>query len=183
MKIIFQESNILGGGKKTVSHSSGAVSSSASQSSRDHNKPDDMDDNDKNDTGKWEIEPVHLKIIYRNWAQLFSKVANATPLQHAMTEYFVELACVDDSMVHYVPSLLTAAATFMSMKMKSPNQCSDKIWSVNMQSYTKYNLDELRPVIGSIAKIVLSVPAAKQKYSFKSFGSVMENLSKFCDGV
>lgn len=179
MKSIFQENNILGGGKKAVAQSFGAVLSSASQSSHEHNRPNEMDNNNKNDTGKWKIEPVHLKIIYRNWAQLFSRVANATPLQHAMIEYFVELASVDDSMVHYVPSIITAAATFMSMKIESPNQCPDKIWSRNMQSYTKYKLDELRQVIGSIAKIVLSVPAGKQKYCSKSFGSLLENLSKF----
>lgn len=129
-----------------------------------------------------------------HFARRFSKAANTTQLEHTMTKFFIELASIDYSMVHYVPSIVAAAAVFMTMKLKSPQQDDDKIWSLNMQFYSKYKLSEIRPVIGSLAKIVLKVPTAKEKavltkYSSNSFekvalrpelyGPIMEHLSTF----
>lgn len=94
-----------------------------------------------------------------------------------MTKYFIELASVEYSMVHYLPSKIAAAAVFMTMSIQSPNELHTKLWSANMQFYTKYTLVELRPVINHLAKIVLNAPKAKEKavyskYSTNSFDKI-----------
>lgn len=111
-----------------------------------------------------------------------------------MSKYFIELASVEYSMVHYLPSKIAAAAVFMTLKLKSPRSNNYKLWSANMKFYTKYELDDLRMVISSLARIVLNAPNAKEqaiysKYSTNSFdkialrpdiyGSVMLSLSSF----
>lgn len=115
-----------------------------------------------------------------------------------MTKYFIELASIDYSMVHYAPSIIAAAAVFMTLKLKSAHESNDKLWSANMQFYTKYKLAELRPVISNLAKIVLNAPKAKEKavytkYSTNSFekvayrpevyGAVMVYLSNFSNSA
>lgn len=111
-----------------------------------------------------------------------------------MTKYFIELASVEYTMVHYLPSKIAAAAVFITMNLKSPNKVDAKLWSRNMQFYTKYTLDDIRPVVSHLAKIVLNAPKAKEKavytkYSTNSFdkialrpdiyGSIMLALSGF----
>ncbi|KAG4076372.1 hypothetical protein HA402_005815 [Bradysia odoriphaga] len=129
-----------------------------------------------------------------HFVRRFSKAANTSQLEHTMSKYFIELASIDYSMVHYRPSIIAAAAVFMTLKLRSPHESNDKLWSANMQFYTKYRMAELRPVIGSLAKIVLNAPKAKEKavmtkYSTKSYekvavrpevyGAVMASLSSF----
>lgn len=94
-----------------------------------------------------------------------------------MSKYFIELASIDYSMVHYLPSQIAAAAVFITMKLKSPGARDVKLWSANMEFYTQYTLDELRPIIRNLAKIVLNAPKAKEKavytkYSTNSFDKV-----------
>lgn len=111
-----------------------------------------------------------------------------------MTKYFIELASIEYSMVHYMPSIVAAAAVFMTIKLKSPLESDQTLWSANMQYYTNYQLDELRPVIGKLANVVLNAANVKEKavyvkYSTNSYdkvalrpdvcGPVMEQLSKF----
>lgn len=97
-------------------------------------------------------------------------------------------------MLHYLPSKVAAAAVFITLKLKSHNEPSDKLWTPNMKYYTKYTLNDLRPVVRTLAKIILNAPKAKEKavyskYSTNSFekialrpniyGSVMEGLCNF----
>lgn len=129
-----------------------------------------------------------------HFARRFSKAANTTQLEHTMSKYFIELSSIDYSMVHYTPSIIAASAVFMTLKLKSPLERNDKLWSANMQFYTKYKLAELRPVIGCLAKIVLAAQKSKEKavytkYATNSFekvslrpeiyGTVMIELSSF----
>lgn len=94
-----------------------------------------------------------------------------------MSKYFIELASVEYSMIHYLPSIIAAAAVFMTIKLKHPRERDQSLWSTTMQFYTKYKLNDLRPVIGALAKIVLNAPSAKEKavyskYSTNSFDKV-----------
>ncbi|XP_037036542.1 G2/mitotic-specific cyclin-B [Bradysia coprophila] len=112
-----------------------------------------------------------------HFARRFSKAANISQLEHTMSKYFIELASIDYSMVQYRPSIIAASAVFMTLKLRSPHLSNDKLWSANMQFYTKYKLAELRPVISSLAKIVLNAPKAKEKavvtkFSTKSYEKV-----------
>lgn len=129
-----------------------------------------------------------------HFARRFSKAANTTQVEHTMTKYFIELASVEYSMVHFLPSKIAAAAVFMTLKLKYPYRHESKLWSANMKFYTKYELDDLRAVISKLANVVLNAPKAKEqaiysKYSTNSFdkvalrpdmnGSAMMSLSCF----
>lgn len=115
-----------------------------------------------------------------------------------MTKYFIELASLEYSMTHYLPSIIAAAAVFITLSLKYPHERPAKLWSANMQFYTKYTLDDLRPVHSRLATIVLNAPKAKEKavyskYSTNSFdkialrsdiyGPVMKALSDNSDLV
>lgn len=128
-----------------------------------------------------------------HFARRYSKAAYTSQSEHTMSKYFIELATVEYSMVHYMPSIVAAAAVFITMKIKSPKQLNDKLWSANMKYYTNYTLDDLRPVISTLAKVIMDAPKAKEKavyykYSTNSFdkvalrpeiyGPVMESLCK-----
>lgn len=131
-----------------------------------------------------------------HFARRFSKAANTTQVEHTITKYFIELASVEYSMVHYLPSKIAAAAVFMTLKLKYPNHSDNSklVWSANMRFYTKYELNDLRSVVSNLAKVVLHAPKSKEKavyskYSTNSFdkialrtdlyGPMMKKLSVF----
>lgn len=113
-----------------------------------------------------------------HFARRFSKAASTTQVEHTISKYFIELASVEYSMVHYLPSKIAAAAVFMTLKLKFPNQSDNsKLWSANMRFYTKYELTDLRSVVSNLAKIVLNAPKSKEKavyskYSTNSFDKI-----------
>lgn len=112
-----------------------------------------------------------------HFTRRYAKVSNTTQVEHTMSKYFIELASVEYSMVHYLPSQVAAAALFITIKLASPKQPHYKLWSSNMKYYTKYTLDDLRPVISTLAKIIYDAPTAKEKavytkYSTNSFDKV-----------
>lgn len=129
-----------------------------------------------------------------HFVRRFSKAASTNQTEHTLSKYFVELASVEYSMVSYMPSLIAAAAVYMTMSLSSPRTSYVEIWTSQMEFYTKYKLTELRPVVGNLARIVLNAPKAKEKavyskYSTKTFekvalrsdvyGAVMIRMSLF----
>ncbi|KAJ6636398.1 G2/mitotic-specific cyclin-B [Pseudolycoriella hygida] len=110
--------------------------------------------------------PVVIHFIRR-----YSKAADLSQTQHNMCKYFVELASVDYSMTHYLPTQLAATAVYMVRKLKTPLARSEELWSPTMRFYTKYELSDLLPIVCQLATIVIGAPKVKEQSVFTKYSS------------
>ncbi|KAJ9594521.1 hypothetical protein L9F63_014058 [Diploptera punctata] len=106
--------------------------------------------------------PIALQFLRR-----YSKAAHSTMKNHMVAKYFLELCLVEYEMCHYPPSLISAAAIYLSLWVFSPGN----IWTNTLKHYTTYTYDDIKPVVKKIAKIVLRVDSTKYKAIPKKYGS------------
>jgi len=106
-----------------------------------------------------------------HFARRYAKASNRSQIDHTMSKYFIELATVEYTLLHYFPSKIAAAAVFISMKMKYRSEPNDKLWSSNMQFYTKYTLEDIRPVVKALAKMIIDAPKAKEKAVYSKYSN------------
>ncbi|XP_043471432.1 G2/mitotic-specific cyclin-B [Leptopilina heterotoma] len=104
-------------------------------------------------------KPLPLHFLRR-----YSKAGKALGIHHTMAKYFLELSIVNYDTSHYHPSLIAAAAIYLSFFVIGNEECDEgkQIWTSTLRYYTTYKREEVLPVVHEIASIVLE--AEKSKY-------------------
>jgi len=118
--------------------------------------------------------PLPLHFLRRD-----SKAGDVDVLQHTLAKYFVEISLVEYDMAHLPPSLVAAAALFLSLRILEPNQTLDTVWSPTLQHYSTYSKDQLIPVACQLSQALVKakdtkLQAVHTKYLSKKFMKVGE---------
>lgn len=107
----------------------------------------------------------------------FSKAARSDSECHTLAKYLTELAAVQYDALRFAPSLLAAAAVFLSRVMFVQPDEEPFEWGAAMLHYTAYTARDIAPCVLQLAQWARDVqlPAAKlnavfRKYSKKFFG-------------
>lgn len=103
-----------------------------------------------------------------------SKAGGVEAATHTLAKYIVELSLGVYNLADVVPSKISAAALALAIRMIEPGSSIDSVWSPSLQHYTKYNMDQLFPVVAKLAEVLFLAPTAKlatvyQKFSNKKF--------------
>jgi len=103
-----------------------------------------------------------------------SKAGGVEAATHTLAKYIVELSLGVYNLADAVPSKISAAALALAIRLIEPGSSIDSVWSPSLQHYTKYNMDQLFPVVTKLAEVLFLAPTAKlatvyQKFSNKKF--------------
>lgn len=109
--------------------------------------------------------PLSLHFLRR-----YSKAAFATPLQHTMSKYFLELALVDYRMVHVRPSMAAALACLLALYVTS-SDLMESLWTNTLVTYSTYSYKVLKPLLPVLASIVVKAPNTKLQAVYKKYCS------------
>jgi len=118
--------------------------------------------------------PLPLHFLRRN-----SKAGDVDVLQHTVAKYLVEISLLEYDIAHFPPSLMAAAALFLSLRILEPNATLSTVWTPTLQHYSTYNTRELLPLVCKLAQVILKakdgkLQAVHTKYMSKKFMKVGE---------
>eukprot|EP00092_Neocalanus_flemingeri_P001500 GFUD01001601.1.p1 GENE.GFUD01001601.1~~GFUD01001601.1.p1 ORF type:complete len:387 (-),score=93.99 GFUD01001601.1:167-1327(-) len=116
--------------------------------------------------------PLPLHFLRRN-----SKAGDVDVLQHTVAKYLVEVSLLEYELAHYPPSLMAAAALFLSLRVLEPNATLATVWTPTLQHYSTYNTRELLPLVCKLSQAILKAKEGKlqavhTKYMSKKFMKV-----------
>jgi len=116
--------------------------------------------------------PLPLHFLRRN-----SKAGDVDVLQHTVAKYLVEVSLLEYDLAHYPPSLMAAAALFLSLRILEPNATLATVWTATLQHYSTYNTRELLPLVCKLSQVILKgkegkLQAVHTKYMSKKFMKV-----------
>jgi len=94
--------------------------------------------------------PLPLHFLRRN-----SKAGDVDLTQHTAAKYIVELAQLQYELAHLPPSMIAAAALYLSLVALTPG-CSltTCVWSPSLEHYSFYTRSQLLPVVCQLAALV-----------------------------
>ncbi|XP_014219599.1 G2/mitotic-specific cyclin-B isoform X2 [Copidosoma floridanum] len=111
--------------------------------------------------------PLPLHFLRR-----YSKAGKALPVHHTLAKYFLEQCLVHYEVCHYPPSLIAAAALYLSILMlgNDSSQENEVIWTKTLVHYSTYKLNDVLPVVSEIATLIINsekskFQAVRRKYS------------------
>lgn len=118
--------------------------------------------------------PLPLHFLRRN-----SKAGDVDVLQHTVAKYLVEISLLEYDIAHFPPSLMAAAALFLSLRILEPSATLATVWTPTLQYYSTYNTRELLPLVCKLAQVILKakdgkLQAVHTKYMSKKFMKVGE---------
>jgi len=116
--------------------------------------------------------PLPLHFLRRN-----SKAGDVDVLQHTVAKYLIEMSLVEYDLVHLPPSLIAAAALFLSLRLLEPNATLANTWTPTLQHYSTYNAQQVLPVVCKLALAVTrrresKFQAVHTKYKARKFMNV-----------
>jgi len=132
--------------------------------------------------------PLPLHFLRRN-----SKAGDVDVLQHTVAKYLIEISLLEYDMAHLPPSLLAAAALFLSLRLLEPEANLANTWSATLQHYSSYSAKDMLPVVCKLAQVLTrrdesKLQAVHTKYMNKKFmkvagmadlqGEVVQKLAK-----
>merc|ERR1712241_916127 len=82
--------------------------------------------------------PLPLHFLRRN-----SKAGDVDVLQHTVAKYLIEMSLLEYDMAHVPPSLMAAAALFLSLRLLEPNATLATTWTPTLAHYSTYSCKEL----------------------------------------
>lgn len=109
-------------------------------------------------------KPLPLHFLRRD-----SKAGEVDAKVHTLAKYLMELTIVDYEMVHHPPSLIAAAALWLSMSLLHEGP-----WSDTLVHYSKYSEADVMPVVRQICVLITKagsgkLTAIKTKYGSSKF--------------
>jgi len=118
--------------------------------------------------------PLPLHFLRRD-----SKAGDVDVLQHTVAKYLVELSLQEYEAAHFPPSLVAAAALFLSLRILEPNVTLATVWTPTLQHYSTYTPRELLPLVCKLSQSLLKakdgkLQAVHTKYMSKKFMKVGE---------
>ncbi|KAL8570837.1 G2/mitotic-specific cyclin-B [Nucella lapillus] len=96
--------------------------------------------------------PLCLHFLRRN-----SKAGQVDATKHTLAKYLMELSITEYDMVHLLPSLIAAAALYLSIKL-----LDDSPWTPTLEYYSTYSEDQIRPTATKLASLVIRAETSKQ---------------------
>jgi len=81
----------------------------------------------------------------------YSKAAEADATKHSLAKYFLELALVQYPLTHYAPSLVAAAALWLSLTLLDPKF----EWSPTLMHYTRYQVPDFAECLRRLCRVVV----------------------------
>ncbi|XP_074594569.1 G2/mitotic-specific cyclin-B-like [Brevipalpus obovatus] len=108
--------------------------------------------------------PIHF---LRRWI----KAAHADACVYNMSKYLMELCSLFYECTHWDPSVIAAAALYISRRILNNNQP----WTRTLEFYTRYSEDQLKSYVSIISKIILKIPDSKYQSCRKKYFSVKFN--------
>lgn len=96
--------------------------------------------------------PLCLHFLRRN-----SKAGQVDATKHTLAKYLMELSITEYDMVHTLPSLIAAAALYLSMKL-----LGNSPWTPTLEFYSTYSEEQLHPTVAKLASLVVKAETSKQ---------------------
>jgi len=98
-----------------------------------------------------------------------SKAGGVDAATHTLAKYIVELSLGVYSLCAVPPSKLAAAALALAMRLLDAGTSLDCVWSSSLTHYTTYSMDDLFPIITSLAETLFLAPSAKLSTVYAKF--------------
>eukprot|EP01105_Mastigella_eilhardi_P020960 TRINITY_DN5034_c0_g2_i1.p1 TRINITY_DN5034_c0_g2~~TRINITY_DN5034_c0_g2_i1.p1 ORF type:complete len:440 (+),score=122.91 TRINITY_DN5034_c0_g2_i1:161-1480(+) len=103
----------------------------------------------------------------------FSKAARADSAMHTTSKYLIELSLLDHRLLEHLPSLVAAAAVYLTRRMYEVRP----FWDGTLQYYTQYTEDDVQPCARQLQAMFGAQGASQlgclfQKYSSSRFYKV-----------
>lgn len=112
---------------------------------------------------KFELaRPLPLHFLRRN-----SKAAHADPRIHSMAKYLMEVMLLDHEAASWAPSLLAAAALYVTLRMFNADS-STSVWNDTIAYYSSYTEEQLVPRAAHICKYLRKNEQSKFEVSCPS---------------
>lgn len=114
-----------------------------------------------------------------HFARRFSKAAFFEERSHSLVKYLLEVTVPEYEAIFFLPSMVAASAVYLTLVMLPPNSLVQDnhlgLWTVTLQHYTGYTVDDLGPCVSLMADWTRAAPlnplnAAYRKYSTRFFG-------------
>lgn len=98
-----------------------------------------------------------------------SKAGGVDAATHNLAKYIVELSLGVYSLCSVPPSKLAAAALALAMRLLDAGTSLECVWSSSLTHYTTYSMDDLFPIITSLAETLFLAPSAKLSTVYTKF--------------
>jgi hypothetical protein len=114
-----------------------------------------------------------------NYLRRYSKIVQATDIEHTLGKYLLDLTFINHSLSHIVPSYISACASFLSRYLfaykrltisTSTSVFIETIWPIKfMFHHTGYTYDQLRQGIEQLGQLLIGQDTTKLKSVQKKF--------------
>jgi len=109
-----------------------------------------------------------------NFLRRYSKIVQATDIEHTIGKYLLDLTFIDHSLSHYLPSYISACASFLSRYLIAHKRLIsssisvvtlvDNIWPSKFLGYhTGYTYEQLRTGIEQLGQLLIGQDITKLK--------------------
>ncbi|XP_046428657.1 G2/mitotic-specific cyclin-B [Neodiprion fabricii] len=111
--------------------------------------------------------PLPLQFLRR-----YSKAGKALAVHHTMAKYFLEQGLINYDMCHYPPSLVAAAALYLSLFLIGSEEDAEEgklVWTPTLVHYSTYKEEQVLPVVREIALYIINVEKSKHQAVRKKY--------------
>ncbi|XP_046746195.1 G2/mitotic-specific cyclin-B1 [Diprion similis] len=111
--------------------------------------------------------PLPLQFLRR-----YSKAGKALAVHHTMAKYFLEQSLVNYDMCHYPPSLVAAAALYLSLFLIGSEEDAEEgklVWTPTLVHYSTYTEAQVLPIVKEIALYIINVEKSKHQAVRKKY--------------
>jgi len=115
---------------------------------------------------------IQITSAYR-YLERYAKVAGTDPLIFNLSQFLIELTLTNYKMLKYSPSLISASAIYLSLKMTKQQVC----WTDQLSKHTQFKESEVRPCAKELFMLLQdsltsSIQAIRKKFSLPKYGEV-----------
>lgn len=114
-----------------------------------------------------------------NFLRRYSKIVQATDVEHTLGKYLLDLTFIDHSICHLLPSYIAACASFLSRYLLAYKRITpstsiasviENLWPKNfMLHHTNYTFEELRQGVEQLGQLLIGQDTTKLRSVQKKF--------------